>query len=132
MDTNPNRAAFVYLLQAGEAIKIGVAVNIGARAIALQVGNPLPLVLVGQRRFTNSGEACWAEAALHQRFADRRAQGEWFWIPAREAIAALDHYNPQPRPVEGPKMPAAPVTHPAFDYGDQLRLMAQAEFYAEA
>lgn len=132
MDTDPNRVAFVYLLQAGDAIKIGVAVNIGARAIALQVGNPLPLQLVGQRRFANSGAACRAESALHARFADRRAQGEWFWIPAREAVVALDHFNPVPRPVEGPRQPVEIAPIPRFDYDQWIKLSDQAVFYNEA
>lgn len=54
MDTDPHRPCYVYVMRAGEAIKIGLAVNVGARALALQSGNPLPLETVGYRKFPNT------------------------------------------------------------------------------
>lgn len=118
MDTNPDRPAYVYLLRAGDAIKIGVAVNIGARVLALQVGNPLPIEIVGRREFANSLDACIAERSLHERFEDRHALGEWFWIPAHEAVVALDHYDPIPRRTEGPMRPAAQLAAFEISYDD--------------
>lgn len=131
MDTASNRPAFVYVLQAGAAVKIGVAVNIGARLAALQSGNPLPIAIVGRRKFSSSTDALFAERELHRRFADQRAAGEWFWIPAYQAIVALDHFNAEPRRVEGPLAPT-PAPAAAFSFDDQIRLMADAVFYEEA
>lgn len=130
METNPRRPCFVYLLQAGGAIKIGIAVNIGARVLSLQSGNPLPLSVIGRRKFASTLLALEAERELHALFSDRRAQGEWFWIEPQDAIGALERFGARVRPWQGPPAPSPkPV---AYDFDAQIRLAELAEFYDEA
>lgn len=70
---------FVYFVQSGPdgPIKIGSASNVAARVRALQIGCPDRLrvlaVLTGGLR---------KEHELHERFAESRKEGEWFWPAA--------------------------------------------------
>lgn len=66
-------ADFVYFIQAGDAIKIGLARNVAARLARLQVGCPLELRLVASLRGTRAVEQ-W----LHQRYWRLSIRGEWF------------------------------------------------------
>lgn len=132
MDTSQDRPCFVYLLRAGNAVKIGIAVNIGARLAALQSGNPLPIEIVGRRRFPNTLAALEAERSLHKRFCDQRAQGEWFRISTEAATDALNNLGAVPCTMDRPEIPAVKQDYPAFDFGEQMRLARLAEFYTEA
>lgn len=63
----------VYLIQAGDALKIGYAADPRRRIHNLRIGSPVPLVLVGT--MNGGGET---ERELHMRFAAHRRHGEWF------------------------------------------------------
>lgn len=79
----------VYFVAAGaEAIKIGFTDNIYARMIALQIGNHLPLKLLGCRPGNELDEE-----NTHKQFAKDRLQGEWFY-PSDELLDYIDAYCP--------------------------------------
>ena len=59
-----------YLIQAGDAVKIGRARNVQSRLATLQTGSATTLHLLG---ITTEPEE-W----LHTRFAEHRLRGEWF------------------------------------------------------
>jgi hypothetical protein len=70
-------------------VKIGFSAKPQARASVAQVGSPLPLELERVCDGTRGDEA-----ALHERFSDARAHGEWFRLtPEIEGfMAALPRY----------------------------------------
>lgn len=73
--------SFVYFIECGGFVKIGVAVNVEKRLASLQTGNPAPLTLL----VAISGNEKM-ERELHKRFAVDRVQGEWFnFSPALKA-----------------------------------------------
>lgn len=65
----------LYLIKCNEYYKIGIATDLDSRVAALQTGNPYPLVVIACFRYHNAGVV---EKAIHQKFADIRALGEWF------------------------------------------------------
>jgi excisionase family DNA binding protein len=79
-------ARCVYFIDAGAAIKIGVATDPGARLREIQVGNHCRLTLLG----TVSG-GMRLEKAIHAELMDHRANGEWFKAtkPVRKFIALV-------------------------------------------
>lgn len=64
---------FVYFIDAGIAIKIGVATNPSSRLASLQTGNHVALNMIG---FIPGGEAL--ERAIQWRLCRYCVQGEWF------------------------------------------------------
>lgn len=77
-----NGAGVIYFIQTGREgpIKIGWASSpehAGRRLTALQIGSAARLVLIGLRAGSTADEA-----ALHERFAEDRIGGEWFWPSA--------------------------------------------------
>jgi hypothetical protein len=64
----------VYVIQCGDMIKIGYSRNVGQRLSQIQTSNPNPVRLVA----TLPGGLA-EETALHSRFAEFRANGEWFY-----------------------------------------------------
>jgi hypothetical protein len=68
---------FVYVVGAVgvQAVKIGSASDCIARLSTLQVGCPLPLVLLWQQESRN---AYAVEKALQVHFAEHKVRGEWF------------------------------------------------------
>lgn len=71
-DTRPVN---VYIIQAGEMVKIGKAVNVEKRLRSLQTASPVVLHLV---RAIESDDGNRLELELHRRFAKYRENGEWF------------------------------------------------------
>jgi hypothetical protein len=72
--------AFVYFIQAGPYLKIGVARNPFERMADLQTSHPEDLRLVGAILCLTPHAV---EGALHRRFLDRRKRGEWFALDVR-------------------------------------------------
>lgn len=71
----------IYIIAAGEFIKIGFTTDLTARVRYLQVANPMPLTVLG----TLPGSVV-TEKMLHNRFMADRTGGEWFRrSPAFEA-----------------------------------------------
>jgi hypothetical protein len=66
-------ASYVYAIQSGGYVKIGLALNVRTRLSTLQVGNPVKLRLIGLMAGTKEDEAeIHAELGAHYHF------GEWF------------------------------------------------------
>lgn len=78
---------YVYLMQAGDAYKIGYATRPETRRADIQVGCPLPVEILYQVR---TAEYVRLERKLHHRFAHRRITGEWFRLTALDLGVAAD------------------------------------------
>ena len=65
----------LYLIRCNEYYKIGIANDLQGRLVALQTGNPHPLVLEACFGFSN---AAVVEKTLHKAFSGVRKIGEWF------------------------------------------------------
>jgi hypothetical protein len=73
---------YVYKIQAGEYIKIGIANDVQSRMAQLQTGNPYRLELMSCYGFD---DASLVERALHQAYAKMRGVGEWFRLTAKQS-----------------------------------------------
>lgn len=70
----------VYFVRGGNLVKIGVAEKPIDRLAALQVGSPVPLILVGEL----PGDERY-ERLLHSHFGEYAVHGEWFRCAGRLA-----------------------------------------------
>jgi hypothetical protein len=70
----------VYILQAGDYIKVGVSNNIKNRINQMQTGNPKKINLIAKRSFNKRSEAFYIEGVIHQFLKDHRQSGEWFCV----------------------------------------------------
>lgn len=68
----------VYFIQCGEFIKIGTAIDVGARIRSIRASNPHPIEVLKVMPADDD-----LEKDLHKRFATSRHRGEWF-KPSRE------------------------------------------------
>jgi len=68
---------FLYFIQAGDAIKIGITNNISARMREVQVGNPFKVTLLYSIPFEEEN-ARRAESTIHELFNKTNLSGEWF------------------------------------------------------
>jgi hypothetical protein len=76
------RAGYIYLLRAADGhYKIGRAVNVGPRV--RQIGTDIPYKVETIHTF-HAEDYCAVELELHKRFADKRANGEWFRLDAAD------------------------------------------------
>lgn len=81
-----NSQRWVYLIgsPASRLVKIGLSNNPAERLADLQVGSPVPLMILWQ---TQGGQGL--ESALHRYFRSYRAHGEWFDFGAESATALV-------------------------------------------
>ncbi len=71
--------AFVYVMQAGDYIKIGVTTtSIIQRAKQVQTGCPVPIEEIFFFTMESSNEAYFCEKLLHQELGFHKSHGEWF------------------------------------------------------
>jgi hypothetical protein len=71
--------AFVYVMQAGDYIKIGVTTtSIIQRAKQVQTGCPIPIEEIFFFTMESSNEAYFCEKILHQELSEHKSHGEWF------------------------------------------------------
>jgi len=68
-------AGYVYLLKSGESYKIGHARNVTNRMLQIKPAMPHEVVLVDSIYTEDRYEL---EASMHEFFADKRLNGEWF------------------------------------------------------
>jgi excisionase family DNA binding protein len=87
-DTRP---VIVYVIRAGEMVKIGKAVNVAKRLKGLQTASPVPLSVI-HTIASDDGDAL--EIELHRRFAAHRANGEWFRLEGALAEWITGGFSP--------------------------------------
>lgn len=78
----------VYLIEAGEYLKVGVALNPHKRIRDLQVANPEPLRLVAVME-PSTHDAATMERHIHFVLSEYRVGGEWFKITPKAALERL-------------------------------------------
>lgn len=83
----PLSARFVYAIQSGEFIKIGVATNIPQRLNTMRLLNPHPINLVMKRRLC---AAFYCERKMHEILKSKAVGREWFKATVEEVLAAAD------------------------------------------
>lgn len=72
----PTKLGTVYLMHAGDFYKIGFTrISTKSRLAVLQAGNPYPIEVVHEISTSKPEEL---ERSLHEQFAHRRRNGEWF------------------------------------------------------
>lgn len=69
---------FVYVIQCGKFVKIGVAVDVVSRLSMLQIGNPYDLKLL---KSIDTHEPFALEQEIHRGLKKYRVRGEWFKLP---------------------------------------------------
>jgi Meiotically up-regulated gene 113 len=82
---DPRREGFVYLLKSGRHYKIGHTLDVGRRRYDLAIQLPDP---VSQEHVIATDDPAGIERYWHDRFVDRRKNGEWFEL-TRADIAAF-------------------------------------------
>lgn len=90
------RGHYLYLVQCGPFVKIGVAERIYQRLAQIRVGNPYDVELLKAVDVGNSEAAYRLEAALHAKFLKHRKQGEWFKLTPTELAQAFAELEPFP------------------------------------
>jgi hypothetical protein len=76
---------FIYVMECAGYYKIGWSANSPhRRQRSLQIGNPLPVTLVGAIEGSQMNEADW-----HEAFRDKRVRGEWFALTEEDVAHVL-------------------------------------------
>ena len=76
---------FVYVMECAGFYKIGwTGASSRIRRMCLQVGNPLPVTLVGVIEGSQLVESDW-----HDAFRDKQVRGEWFALTAEDVARIL-------------------------------------------
>lgn len=81
----PLSARYVYGIQSGEFIKIGVATNISQRLNAMRLLNPHPIKVILRRRLC---AAFYCERKMHEILEPKAVGREWFKVTVDEVLAA--------------------------------------------
>ncbi len=69
---------YVYFVQTGDAIKVGVASHLRNRMVNLQVGNPHKVEILHSISSSTEEEARKIESEIHELFIRTHLNGEWF------------------------------------------------------
>lgn len=68
-----SKPSYVYFIEAGDLVKIGVTKDVTKRLASLQTGSPARLNMIGFIPGTDK-----EEKELHRKFSSHRSHGEWF------------------------------------------------------
>jgi hypothetical protein len=68
---------YVYFIQTGDAIKVGIASDLTKRMVSVQVGNPHKIKVLHSIN-TSEEEARKIESQIHELFKRTHLNGEWF------------------------------------------------------
>ena len=84
-----NTRGYTYLLSNGRAYKIGITTKTVTKRVAeLQTGSPGKIEISGYSYNKNAAEM---EQFLHNRYAPKRLEGEWFDL-SNDDVASIHHY----------------------------------------
>jgi len=83
------KSGTLYVLTAADLCKIGMTTNFLQRYASLNTASPIHLEIAATRDVPLAGLA-YAEAWLHQKFAEHRVKNEWFKVGADIVGASLD------------------------------------------
>lgn len=81
---------YLYVIQSGDAIKIGITHNLQQRFNDLQGANPVELQLIYAFKFDSRGQAEALETLLHERFAQYQIHGEWFDVEHNRVLEDIE------------------------------------------
>lgn len=97
---------YVYVIAAQKEgpVKIGFSNNPYARLKELQTGNPQKLFILGTLGFKDKHPAELVEKLLHHHLTNNnvRAEGEWFYINATEAVLILECFPQAKKDISKP------------------------------
>jgi hypothetical protein len=114
------KPTYVYVMTAGEHVKIGLAEDVERRRLTLQGSNPLAVSVAATMLFKNFAVARSVERQLHAAFAEQRGYGEWFTVPeATAALALMDYADMAFHLPEPPK--AAPIERKPYSRAPEDR-----------
>jgi hypothetical protein len=123
-------SGWVYLIQAGEYTKIGIARNVRVRLATLQTGQPIRLVLRGAVELE---DYTGAEAELHEMFSAQRVHGEWFALTDLDVIEIVEWLESKPKPevISAPEPEPEIVVWPMTELDSDSELEFEAEVVAK-
>jgi len=81
--------SFLYFIESGEFVKVGLAEDLKKRLFSLQLGNPLELRLVAWRTIPRA-LSIQTERAVHAELVDFAIGREWFRMDGRTAVKRAD------------------------------------------
>lgn len=79
----------VYVIQAGEYVKVGIAENLAARLSVFKCHNPIPVSVAYCSNPMFRPEARKIEVGCHSLMGESRANGEWFKVAPEVAVGHL-------------------------------------------
>ena len=82
---------YIYVIGTEEGpVKVGISAYPRGRLATLQTGSPIKLGLLHTRECRDRDHALWHEETFHRVHAENRLAGEWFDMPADEAMESVD------------------------------------------
>ena len=81
------KPSFVYLLKAGDFVKVGIADDVAKRIAQLQTGNPLKIRPVAMLLVKCPVHV---ETSIHDVLKRLRASGEWFHVNDDDALKLIE------------------------------------------
>lgn len=82
-----HKGGWVYFIQSGEFVKIGISQDVTKRLQTLQTASPYPMKVIKKLAVPYPASA---EFRLHRYYADRRRAGEWFALTADDIANIME------------------------------------------